>query len=51
VICHDHNVQTGFDGSLGNVLMGAATIRVAGVHMQVNNDFVHVLSKNSHREH
>src|SRR5512142_1282454 len=47
MIRHDHNIQTCFNGSLCDIFMGSGPIREAGVHVQVDDNFVHEASINS----
>jgi hypothetical protein len=44
VIRDDNGIQSRFDGGIGNVLVSSGSIRVAGVHVQVYDDFVHETS-------
>jgi hypothetical protein len=41
VICHNDRVQSRFDGSIGDLLMGPRPIGVTRVHVQIDDDFVH----------
>jgi hypothetical protein len=41
VIRHNDCVESRFDGSIGDFLMGTRPIGVTRVHVQVDDDFVH----------
>ena len=41
----DDHIHTGFEGGCGNVFVQAAPVRVSGVHVQVDNDFVHKIPR------
>ena len=41
VIRHDDGIQSRFEGGVGDILVGAGAVRVACMHMQVDDDFVH----------
>jgi hypothetical protein len=44
MVCDDDSIQPGFDGCMGDILVGTGPIRVAGMHVQVDDDFVHEAS-------
>ena len=44
MVGHDDGIQARLHGGLGNILMRSAAIRVACMHMQINDDFVHATS-------
>ena len=41
VIGDDDGIQSGLNGSAHDVLVRATAVRVAGVHVQIDDDFVH----------
>jgi hypothetical protein len=41
VIRHDNRIQTGFNGGVGDILVRASSIREAGMHVQIDDNFVH----------
>jgi hypothetical protein len=44
MIRDDDCIQTCFDGGMGNILMGSGPVRIACMHVQVDDDFVHETS-------
>jgi len=44
MICHDDGIQPGDHSCLGDLLVRAETIGIAGVHMEVDDGFIHAHS-------
>ena len=41
MVRHDNDIQPALHRGLGDVFVCTATVRVTGVHVQIDNDFVH----------
>jgi len=41
VVSHNDNIYAGIESGFGNIFVRAASVRVACVHMQVDDNFVH----------
>jgi hypothetical protein len=41
MIGDDHGVDAGFQGSLGDLAVRSTPIRVGGVHVKIDDEFVH----------
>jgi hypothetical protein len=41
VVRYEHNIQAGFDRSFSNLTMAPRAVGIRGVHVQIQDDFVH----------